>query len=96
MEAVFFATKSNEILVYDYYYKRIITVNNVVMRSLLYIGNYKQCLEVATKQLRSLEALGLNEFDMKAVQSSVNISLLGLEQYAKAVYNILNQKKWIY
>lgn len=96
MEAVFFATKSNEILVYDYYYKRIITVNNVVMRSLLYIGNYKQCLEVATKQLRSLEALGLNEFDMKAVQSSVNLSLLGLEQYAKAVYNILNQKKWIY
>ncbi|MBQ4571081.1 MAG: hypothetical protein IJB21_05260 [Bacilli bacterium] len=79
MEAVFFATKSNEILVNDYNYKRIITVNNVVMRSLLYIGNYKQCLEVATKQLRSLEALGLNEFDMKAVQSSVNLSLLGLE-----------------
>ena len=93
VEAVFFATKSNEILLNDYNYKRIITVNNVVMRSLLYIGNYEQCLDVATKQLKSLEALGLNDFDVRAAQSSLSIALLGLERYEEVVYSILNQEK---
>ena len=63
------------------------------MRSLLYIGNYEQCLDVATKQLKSLEALGLNDFDVRAAQSSISLSLLGLERYEEAAYNLLNQER---
>lgn len=92
VEAVFFGTKSNEILLSDYNYKRIITVNNVVMRSLLYIGNYEQCLEISTKQIKSLEALELYGFDMIAAQSSQNTSLLGLKRYEEAIDNLLIQK----
>lgn len=48
---------------------------------------------MATKQLKSLEALGLNDFDVRAAQSSLSIALLGLERYEEVVYSILNQEK---
>lgn len=89
VEAIFYSTKANEILLNDYNYKRIIAVNNIVMRSLLYIGNYEQCFELATKQIKSLEALELFDFDMIAAKSSLNISLLGLKKYNDVIRNVL-------
>ena len=93
VEAIFYATKANDILLSDYNYKRIIAVNNIVMRSLLYIGNYEQCFEIATKQLKSLEALELFDYDMKAAKSSLNVSLLGLKKYNDVIRSILELEK---
>ena len=92
VEAIFYATKANDILLSDYNYKRIITVNNIIMRSLLYIGNYEQCMAVSTKQMKSLKALEITSYDMLAAESSLNMSLLGLGKYTEVIYNISNQE----
>lgn len=92
VEAIFYATKANDILLSDYNYKRIITVNNIIMRSLLYIGNYEQCMAVSTKQMKSLIALGITGYDMLAAESSLNMSLLGLGKYSEVIYNISSQE----
>lgn len=93
IEAIFYATKANDILITDYNYKRIISVNNIVMRSLLYIGNYEECMKLSTKQIRSLESLGVIGYDLIATKSSLNLSLLGLNKYKEVLININNQEK---
>lgn len=49
VESIFYATKANDILLNDYNFMRIISVNNTIIRSLLYIDNYEQGYELATK-----------------------------------------------
>ncbi len=93
IEAIFFSTKAKEILLTDYNYKRIIAINRTIMASLLYIGNYDEVENIASKQIRSFNAMNITGFELKAVKENLNIALLGKKEWKKVIENLENQKK---
>lgn len=82
VEGIFFAEKSKELLDIDGNIVRKLNVNNILMCSLLYAGNYEECNELARKQLLSIRAIGtLQSFYRKSASKYLFVSLLGLEEY---------------
>ena len=87
IEALFYAYKSKKILLDDDNFKRVITINNTIMSSLLYVGNYEECLNVVSKQMLCIKSFGLLS-ETKNVNNFLNVALLGMKKYHNIIENL--------
>ncbi len=86
IESIFFATKAKEFLSTDGNIIRMLFLNNTVMSSLLFVGNYQECNDIAFKQKLSLMSI---KSTYKILEKSVDkyniVSLLGLNRYSDII-----------
>lgn len=86
IESIFFATKSKEFLSNDGNIIRILFLNNILMSSLLYVGNYQECNDLAFKQKLTLKAINSEYlFLQKSLKKYEIVSLLGLEKFSEII-----------
>ena len=81
IESIFYAMKAKEILDADGNVLRNLHVNNILMSSFLYVGNYEECNELANKQLLTIRSIGLGQgFHRRSASKYLFVSLLGLDR----------------
>lgn len=81
VEALYYASKSKEICEEEGNIKRIISLNDIIMSSLLYVGNYEECYDLANKQMLILEATEAEKFEFKFATKFLVVSSIGLKDY---------------
>lgn len=95
IESIFFATKCKEFLSAEGNIIRTLFLNNTLMSSLLYVGNYEECNDLAFKQNLSLKAINsqytfLNKYAIKYYIAS----LLGLNKYSEIISKLENKPSY--
>ena len=55
------------------------------MTSLLYVGNYEECYELASRQILILESLDINDHTMKLAKKGLLVASIGCEKYEKVL-----------
>ena len=61
------------------------------MTCLLYIGNYEECYELASRQILILESLNVDDNLIDSAKKHLIISSVGLEKYNKVI-ELINSK----
>ncbi|MFA6661399.1 MAG: hypothetical protein WCS56_00030 [Bacilli bacterium] len=90
IESIFYANEAKKILLNDFNFKRLIYVNQTIMNSMLYVGNYSECYKLAVKQIASLESLNFTQFELESANMFLAVSLLGLKEYHKVIQLLEN------
>lgn len=85
IESIFYAYKAQDILLSDFNYRRMINLNQTIISSLLYIGNYSECLTIVNKQISCLKSFNLYEFEFRSASISYVVALLGLNKYDEVI-----------
>ncbi|MDD3383704.1 MAG: hypothetical protein PHX46_02700 [Bacilli bacterium] len=85
IEAIFYANIAKNILLADSNFKRFIYVNQIIMSSMLYAGNYNECYKIALKQIACLESLDIKQFELESANKLYVTSLLGMERYKEII-----------
>lgn len=92
VEALYYSSKSKEICEEEGNIKRIISLNNIIMSSLLYVGNYEECYELANKQMLILEAAEAEKFEFKFTTKFLAVSAIGVKDY-ETIINIVSKEE---
>ena len=90
--SLYFAYKAKEIAEREGNIKRIIYLNNTIMMNLLFVGNYDECNELASRQKLILQSLDITGTEMNLVNKFLTVSYLGLEKY-KSVIKMFDEHK---
>ena len=85
VEGIYFATKSQELLIKELNFKRYIIVNNTLICCYLSLGNYNEAYSLASKQLYNAISLKLESNEITLTKKYLYVSLLGLKEYSKLV-----------
>lgn len=89
IESIFFATKAKEFLSRDGNIIRTLFLNNTLMSSLLFVGNYQECNDLAFKQQLVLKAVNSQYIFLQKNAMKYNVvSLLGLNDYSKILIEL--------
>lgn len=88
IECIFYSYKSLDILIEDCNYKRVIQVNQMIISSLLNIGNYEETLALTTKQIKTIKSLSIFDSYYKNATNCYYISLLGLKKYEEILKDL--------
>lgn len=60
------------------------------MSSLIHVGNYEECYNLSSRQLKSLESIDSNnQFLINSSKKFIMLSMLGLEKYNEIINNYL-------
>lgn len=82
IESLFFGNKAKELLNLDGNIKRALYINNVLMSSLIYVGNFEECYNVSFKQSLTLKSINIdNKFLNRSARKFKIISMLALNKY---------------
>lgn len=92
IEAIYFSTKAQELLISDANFKRYLVVDRTLMNSLLCVGRYELCYEIANKHLLSVQSLNFSDYEKAIAEDFICVSLLGLKKYEQ-IYNRLKDKQ---
>ena len=93
IECIFYSYKSLDILIEDCNYKRAIQVNQMIISSLLNIGNYEETLALTTKQIKAIKSLSILDSYYKNAINCYYISLLGLKKYEDELHDLKVYKR---
>ena len=88
---LYFSNKAKEISEKEGNIRRIIRLNRNIMTCLLYIGNYEECYELASRQILILESLNVDDNLIDSAKKHLIISSVGLEKYNKVI-ELINSK----
>ena len=90
IETLFFAEKSKKILFEDGNIIRLLYLNNTIMSSLIFVGNFEECYVQAFKQSKVLDSLDINK-DLLAASCKkyMAISMLGMNCYKEILKKYL-------
>ena len=88
IQSIFYSTKANEILLKELNFKRYITNNRTLMNSLLCVGNYDLCYNLATKQLYSVNSLNYSDYEKSIIDDFICVALLGQRKYQVLIDNL--------
>lgn len=89
IEAIYFSELANKMLIDDMNFKRVIVVNRTIMGAYLFLGKYKECLNMAEKQYLYVQSIDFSQFEIDTVFKFKIVSLLGLERY-EDIISLLN------
>lgn len=89
---LYFAYKAKDIFEKEGNIKRILYLNHNIMSSLLNVGNYDECYELASRQILILESLDADANDMKAAYKFLTVASLGQKNY-NYVIELLKEKE---
>lgn len=89
---LYFSNRAKEISEKEGNVKRIIRLNRNIMTCLLYVGNYAECYELASRQILILESLDIDDGLINSAKKHYIISCIGLEKYERII-EILDTKK---
>lgn len=92
VDCLYFCEKAEAILLKEYNFKRMIYLNFNVMSCLLYMKNYKSCVELAKKEMLVIESLNLEGYERKNAFLFYIIALMGVKDY-KGIINIFKNQK---
>jgi len=92
IEALYFANKAKEIYSKEMNFKRIISVNRIIISSLLHVGKYEQAYQILKHQKLCVRTFGNDPIDTAVTNMDMYIALLGLEKY-ETIINMLKNKK---
>lgn len=88
VEALYFASKSKEICEQEGNIKRIIALNRTIMSSLLYVGNYEECYDLANRQLLILESTQASDNEFKLAIKFLVVASIGIEDYKNVIESL--------
>lgn len=92
VEALYYGYMSKDICEKEGSIKRIIYLNEIIMSSLLRIGSYEECYDLAYNQILILESLGIEDQVMKFAQKFVIVALFGMKKY-ELIINMLKNRE---
>lgn len=94
IESLFYGEKCKKILFEDGNINRLFYLNNTLMSSLMFVENYEECFDLASKQLASLESIDCKEeFHLMVSKKYKIISMLGIKEYQKIKEDYIKDKK---
>ncbi len=82
---LYFANKAKEISEKEGNIRRILYLNGNIMSSLLYVGNYEECYELAYRQLLILESLEIDGQEKKLAYKFLTVSAFGKKDFEKVI-----------
>lgn len=88
---LYFSNKAKEISEKEGNIRRIIRLNRNIMICLLYIGNYEECYELASRQILILESLDIEDSSLRLAEKVLIIASIGCEKYGNII-KLLNKK----
>ncbi len=89
IESMFFANKCKEFLSQDGNIIRTIYLNNILMSSLLFVGNYEECNKISFKQLLTLKSINIDNRNLEKNTLKFYItSLFALNKYSKVINEV--------
>lgn len=93
IETIFYANKAKEILVQEQNFKRLLDINSTIMYSLLFVGNYEECLKLSSMQILSFRSFN-EEAELFNASCYQIVSLLGLGNYSEVVKKLSNNREF--
>lgn len=81
IESLYFAKIGKEKFIQDGNYKRVFHINHNIMNSLVSIGNYEECYEMALQAKRAVKSLEIKGYLEKSVNHFIVISGIPLKKY---------------
>lgn len=88
---LYFSNKAKEISEKEGNIRRIIRLNRNIMLCLLYIGNYEECYELASRQILILESLEIEDNSLELAYKVLMVASVGCEKYEKVIQLIENK-----
>lgn len=82
---LYFSNKAKEISEKEGNIRRIIRLNRNIMLCLLYIGNYEECYELASRQILILESLNIEDSALELAKKVLVVSSIGCEKYNRVI-----------
>lgn len=93
IESMFFANKCKEFLFQDGNIIRNIYLNNILMSSLLFVGNYEECNKLSFKQILTLKSINISNKNLEKNTIKFYIaSLFALNEYEKVISQVDTSK----
>lgn len=90
---LYFSNRAKEISEKEGNIRRILHLNYNIMTSLLYVGNYEECYELASRQILILESLDINDHTMQLAQKVLLVASIGCQKYEKIIELIDDNSK---
>lgn len=85
---LYFSNRSKEICEKEGNVRRILRLNKNIMISLLYVGNYSECYELASRQILILESLKIEDESLDLARKFLVVASIGCEKYDKVIENL--------